>query len=159
VGRLEARTTMSRLEPHHNEQAGSPHHNAFLEETATALSTTGALLDGFQFRQRAGHGAELRPRRQRVLRLQCALEVAEDECAGVPPRALRLPGRVAALGLMLRPFLPKSSNAILKYFGVSDPFAAGSSGLRPEEIARPASRSATGSAVQEAGAEGHAWSA
>jgi len=44
---------------------------------------------------------------------------------------------VAALGLLLRPFLPKSSNAILKYFGVSEPFAPGSASLRPEEIAKP----------------------
>jgi methionyl-tRNA synthetase len=38
---------------------------------------------------------------------------------------------------MLRPFLPQSSNAILKYFGVADPLARGSAGLRPEDIAKP----------------------
>ncbi|MFH0938163.1 MAG: hypothetical protein V1899_02640, partial [Planctomycetota bacterium] len=45
--------------------------------------------------------------------------------------------RVAALGLALRPFLPKSSAAILKNFGVNESTTPGSANWRPEEIIKP----------------------
>lgn len=111
-------------------------HQAFVGETATALSNTGALLDGFQFRNalatvmncaRAGNVYFDANAPWKSLRTDAA------ECQRVLCACL---GRVAALGLMLRPFLPKSSNAILKYFGVAEPFAPGSAALRPEEVAR-----------------------
>ena len=111
-------------------------HKAFTDETATAVSNTAALLDGFQFRNAL------------ATVLNCAragnvyfdshapwktLKTDQAECRRVLHACL---GRVAALGLLLRPFLPQSSNAILKYFGVAEPFARGSAGVRPEEIAR-----------------------
>jgi methionyl-tRNA synthetase len=45
--------------------------------------------------------------------------------------------RAAAIGLMLRPILPKSAAAILKSFGVADPFAPNSANLRAEDIVKP----------------------
>jgi len=112
-------------------------HKAFLDETAAALSTTGALLDGFQFRN--GLATVLNCARAGNVYFDTnapwkSLKTDASECNRVIYACL---GRVAALGLLLRPFLPKSSNAILKYFGVSDPFAPGSASLRPEEIAKP----------------------
>ncbi len=112
-------------------------HQAFADETVTALSTTGALLDGFQFRNALGT----------VLSCARAGNVFFD--AGAPWKSLKTDvaecnrlmyvclARVAALGLMLRPFLPRSSAAILKNFGVGDPFAAGSAALRVEDVAKP----------------------
>ena len=42
--------------------------------------------------------------------------------------------RAAAIGLMLRPFLPKSADAILKNFSLANAFAAGSATLRAEDV-------------------------
>ena len=111
-------------------------HPAFASETQTALSNTCALLDGFQFRNalaaimtcaRAGNvyfdsNAPWK-----------SLKVDVPECHRVLRNCL---DRVAAIGLMLRPFLPKSAAAILANFGVADPFAANSASLRPSDIVK-----------------------
>ncbi len=112
-------------------------HAAFADETTTALSNTAALLDGFQFRNAL------------ATILSCARAGNVYFDANAPWKSLKTDPtecnrlvyvclcRVAALGLMLRPILPKSSTAILKNFGVLDPLAFGSAGLRPEEVVRP----------------------
>ncbi|HYG77111.1 MAG TPA: methionine--tRNA ligase [Planctomycetota bacterium] len=112
-------------------------HKAFMEETATALSTSGALLDGLQFRNALAA----------VINCARAGNVYFD--ANAPWKSLKTDvaecnrlmyvclSRAAALGLMLRPFLPQSSAAILKNFGLEDAFKPGSATLRPEDIARP----------------------
>ncbi|MCY3018643.1 MAG: methionine--tRNA ligase [Planctomycetota bacterium] len=112
-------------------------HQAFVGETATALSTTAALLDGFQFRNalatvlncaRAGNVYFDTNAPWKSLKTDTA------ECNRVLYACL---GRVAAIGLLLRPFLLRSSAAILQNFGVTEPFAPGSAGLRPEDIVKP----------------------
>jgi methionyl-tRNA synthetase len=112
-------------------------HKTFADETTAALATTGALLDGCQFRNaiatvincaRAGnvHFDSNAPWK--------SLKVDVPECNRVIYANLV---RVAAIGLALRPFLPKSAAAILKNFGVDDAFKSGSANLRPEDVAVP----------------------
>jgi methionyl-tRNA synthetase len=111
-------------------------HQAFIDETQTALTTCGALLDGLQFRNAIAT----------VINCARAGNVYFD--ANAPWKSLKTDAaecnrlmyacltRVAAIGLMLRPFLPKSSAAILKNFGLTDPFAAGSASLKPQDVAQ-----------------------
>jgi methionyl-tRNA synthetase len=109
-------------------------HKPFHDETLTALSTSGALLDGQQFRNAL------------TTIVNCArggnvffdgnapwksLKTDVPECHRVLTACLY---RVASIGLALRPFLPKSSAAILKNFGIEDAFAPGSASWKPEDI-------------------------
>ena len=112
-------------------------HGAFAAETATALSTTGALLDGYQFRNAIAT----------VITSARAGNVYFD--ANAPWKSIKSDAaecnrliyvclcRAAALGLMLRPFLPKSAEAILKNFGFAEPFAPGSAKLQAEDVVKP----------------------
>jgi methionyl-tRNA synthetase len=111
-------------------------HQAFVDETQTALTNCGALLDGTQFRNaittvincaRAGNVYFDGNAPWKSLKTDVA------ECNRLMYACL---GRVAAIGLMLRPFLPKSSAAILKNFGVADPFAPNSAALSPQDVAK-----------------------
>ena len=112
-------------------------HSAFAAETQTAVSMTGALLDGFQFRNAIST----------VIASARAGNVYFDSNApwksikSDPAECNRLIYvclcRAAAIGLMLRPFLPKSAAAILKNFGLENAFAAGSSNLRAEDVVKP----------------------
>jgi len=111
-------------------------HQPFVDETTTALSTTGALLDGQQFRNAI------------AAVIQCARAGNVYFDANAPWKSLKTDvpechrlmyvcvARVAALGLMLRPFLPKSSAAILKNFGIENAFTPGSASLRAEDVAK-----------------------
>ncbi len=114
-----------------------PAHKAFMDETNAMLATCAALLDGCQFRNALTS----------VLNCARAGNVFFD--ANAPWKSLKtdLPecnrviyvclARVAAIGLALRPFLPKSAAAILKTFGIDDAFKPGSATLRPEDVAKP----------------------
>ncbi|MEI6235815.1 MAG: methionine--tRNA ligase [Planctomycetota bacterium] len=111
-------------------------HAAFAAETQTALSNSAAQLDGYQFRNamatimtcaRAGNvyfdsNAPWK-----------SLKTDVPECHRVIRNCLE---RVAAIGLMLRPFLPKSAAAILANFGVKDAFAANSASWLPADVVK-----------------------
>lgn len=111
-------------------------HAAFVSETQTALSNTAALIDGFQFRNamaliintaRAGNvyfdtNAPWK-----------SLKTDVPECQRVIRSCLE---RVAAIGLILRPFLPKSAAAILANFHAVDPFGPGSASLTVGDIVK-----------------------
>jgi methionyl-tRNA synthetase len=111
-------------------------HAAFAGETATAQSTSGTLLDAMQFRNALST----------IVTCARAGNVYFD--ANAPWKSIKTDAaecnrliyvclcRAAALGLMLRPILPKSSAAILKNFGMSDPFAPGSASLRAEDVVK-----------------------
>jgi methionyl-tRNA synthetase len=112
-------------------------HAAFAAETTTALSNCAALLDGFQFRNALAVG------------LNCARAGNVYFDANAPWKSLKTDPaecqrlvyvclcRVAALGLLLRPFLPRSAETILRGLGVAQPFAPGSATLKPEDVVRP----------------------
>ena len=112
-------------------------HQTFQQETLTAMANTGSLLDGFQFRNALAT----------VMNSARSGNVYFD--ANAPWKSIKSDPvechrlmfvclcRVAGLGLMLRPFLPKSAAAILKNFNVASPFAPASATLRPEEIVKP----------------------
>lgn len=112
-------------------------HAAFAEETKTAQSTTGSLLDALQFRNALST----------VMNCARAGNVYFD--ANAPWKSIKSDAaecnrliyvclcRAAGLGLMLRPFLPKSAAAILKNFGLNDPFTPGSANLRAEDVVKP----------------------
>lgn len=111
-------------------------HSSFAAETQTALSNTAALLDGFQFRNAMAaivHSARGGNEYFDANAPWKSVKTDLPECHRVIRNCLE---RVAAIGLMLRPFLPKSAAAILANFNAADPFAAGSAGLRPEDIVR-----------------------
>lgn len=111
-------------------------HAAYVSETQTALSNTAALIDGFQFRNamaliintaRAGNvyfdtNAPWK-----------SLKTDVPECQRVIRSCLE---RVAAIGLLLRPFLPKSAAAILANFHAVDPFGPGSASLGVADIVK-----------------------
>ena len=112
-------------------------HAAFVAETKTALSTVGALLDAYQFRNAI----------TTVISSARAGNVYFD--ANAPWKSIKSDPaecnrliyvclcRAAALGLMLRPFLPKSAEAVLKNFGLAEPFAPGSASLQAEDVVKP----------------------
>ncbi len=111
-------------------------HPAFASETQTTLSNTCALLDGFQFRN--AMAAIMTCARAGNVYFDSnapwkSLKVDVPECHRVIRNCL---DRVATIGLMLRPFLPKSAAAILANFGVADPFAVNSATLRPSDIVK-----------------------
>ena len=112
-------------------------HQAFMDETQTALSNTAALLDGFQFRN--AQNTILNCARAGNVYFDAhapwkSIKTDQAECHRLIYICLC---RVAALGLALRPFLPASAAAILRNFGVSEPAAPGSASWRPEEIVKP----------------------
>ncbi|HLX61209.1 MAG TPA: methionine--tRNA ligase [Planctomycetota bacterium] len=113
-----------------------PLHAAFAAETQTSLSNTAALLDGFQFRN-AINGVIACARSGNVYFDSNApwksVKTDLPECHRVIRNCL---DRVAALGLMLRPFLPKSAAAILANFSRDDFFAANTASLRPTDVVR-----------------------
>ena len=98
-------------------------HAAFAAETQTALSNVAALIDGFQFRN--AMAAIMNCARAGNVYFDTnapwkSIKTDAPECHRVIRNCL---DRVAAIGLMLRPFLPKSAGAILANFGRPDPFA------------------------------------
>lgn len=114
-------------------EAGSA-HAAFAAETQTAMSNTAALLDGFQFRN--AMASILNCARAGNVYFDTSapwksLKTDVPECHRVIRNCL---DRVAAIGLMLRPFLPKSAAAILANFGVTEPFTVGSAMLQPKDV-------------------------
>lgn len=114
-----------------------PAHQLFADETATALSNSAALLDGLQFKN--AQNAVLNCARAGNVFFDAnapwkSLKADVPECHRVIYVCLC---RVAALGLALRPFLPRSAAAILKNFGIDDAFKPGSASLKPEDIVTP----------------------
>ena len=129
--------TVSKLGAKVPEPGALGNHAAFVAETQTAISATGALLDGYQFRNAIAT----------VISSARAANVYFD--ANAPWKSIKSDAaecnrliyvclcRAAAIGLMLRPFLPKSAEAILKNFGCTTAFAPGSAMLTAEDIVKP----------------------
>ncbi len=119
-------------------QGGADAHVAFAAETQTALSNTSALLDGFQFRN--AMAAIMACARAGNVYFDSnapwkSLKVDVPECHRVIRNCL---DRAAAIGLMLRPFLPKSAAAILANFGLAEPFAPNTAAFRPASVVKTA---------------------
>ncbi|HEY3324311.1 MAG TPA: methionine--tRNA ligase [Planctomycetota bacterium] len=111
-------------------------HQNFADETATALSNTAALLDGFQFRNALAAVINCARAGNVYFDANAPWKSIKTDAAECNKLMYVCIARVAALGLMLRPFLPRSASAILGNFGVADPLAAGTAKLKPEDVAR-----------------------
>jgi len=111
-------------------------HKAFHDETLTALSTTAALLDGLQFRNALNTVVNCARGGNVFFDGNAPWKLLKTDVAECHRVVLANLYRVAAIGLALRPFLPKSSAAILKNFGLNDAFVAGSANLRPEDVVK-----------------------
>ena len=112
-------------------------HQAFADETLTALTNTGALLDGFQFRNALSTVINCARAGNVYFDAHAPWKSLKSDAAECHRLIYVCLSRVAALGLMLRPFLPKSAAAILNNFGVAEPSKPGSAALRPEDIVKP----------------------
>ena len=114
----------------------TPAHAAFASETLDAISNCGALLDGFQFRN--AMALIMNAARSGNVYFDAnapwkALKTDVPECQRVIRNCLE---RVAALGLLLRPILPRSAVAILANFGITPERANGSAPLELADIVR-----------------------
>jgi methionyl-tRNA synthetase len=109
---------------------------AFISETSTAVSNTSALLDGCQFRNALTSIMTCARAGNVFFDSNAPWKLLKSDTAACDRVLYACLHRVAAIGLMLRPILPKSSSAILKNFGLADPLAAGSESLKPEDVSR-----------------------
>jgi len=129
--------TVNKLAAKIPEPADMGTHKPFADETTAAMQKCAELLDRCEFRN-ALNAVITCARAGNVYFDSNApwksLKTDPLECARLVYVCVL---RAAALGLMLRPFLPKSAAAILKIFSLTDPFQPGSATLKPEEVARP----------------------
>ena len=112
-------------------------HNAFAQETRTALTNTGVLLEGFQFRNALANVINCARAGNVYFDSNAPWKSIKNDAAECHRVLYVCLCRVAAIGLMLRPFLPKSAAAILANFGASNVFASGSANLSSEDIVKP----------------------
>lgn len=112
-------------------------HQAFHSETAAAMQTAAAQLDTFQFRNAAATIISCARAGNVFFDTNAPWKSVKSDMAECQRVLYACVARVAALGLMLRPILPKSSATILSYFHVPEPAAAGGANLRPEDVAKP----------------------
>ncbi|HYF52399.1 MAG TPA: class I tRNA ligase family protein, partial [Planctomycetota bacterium] len=107
---------------------------AFTDETVTAVSNSSALLDGCQFRNALATIISCARAGNVYFDGNAPWKLLKSDTAACDRVMYACLCRAAAIGLMLRPILPKSATAILKNFGVANPMAPG---LRLEDICKP----------------------
>ena len=122
-------------------EGGAPgeRDGALRAEIEAALRESGALLDGFRFKNGLARTMDLARAGNRYFDEKAPWAQRKTDLAACGTTLRVCLEAAAALALGLRPILPKSAGRVLLGFGLApeEAFRAGSAGLAPQAVARP----------------------